>query len=139
MTTTTDETREREIDAIRKLIADLDRYQTEVDGFEELLHEDVEFINFVGRRVRGKSTLSAIRAEALRTPMARVLGSHQLEEARFPRPDIALVTCTKSVSDEREPETAATELPAKGWLNMVLTKEDDRWLVLSYQVTPIPA
>lgn len=130
---------DQELAAIRAVIADLERFQSDLEGFDRLLARDVDIINVHGRRVRGKDNIYQARKQALQTPLAQVLASNELQDIRFLRPDVALVSCIKQVSDQRE--AASTEadeaLPEQGRLTCVLVKEQDRWLLASYQVTPI--
>jgi uncharacterized protein (TIGR02246 family) len=57
-----------------------------------------------------------------------------IDDIRFARPDVAIVSCTKHVSDQRDTmETFATE----GRLTYVLVKEDGDWRVALAQTTPV--
>jgi uncharacterized protein (TIGR02246 family) len=131
--------RQRDVLAIRGVVADTERLQNDVDGFTGLLTEDVVIVNFGGRRVRGRDRLREAMQEALATPLADVLTRNELEDIHFLRPDVALVACVKHVFDERDQaaKDARRPLQPSGRLTFVLTKEQGRWLVAAAQTTPI--
>ena len=67
-----DRTQDQEIVAIRAVIADADRLQSDVEGFTQLLTEDVALVNFGGRRVLGRGNVHEAMRQALETPFAHV-------------------------------------------------------------------
>jgi uncharacterized protein (TIGR02246 family) len=125
--------------AIEAVVAQAEALQLDADGFAALLAEDISLVNFVGRRVVGKSTVHDAMRRALASPMAQVLTRHELLDVRFLRPDVALATCIKHVSDERE----ASDRPDgglrsdRGVITFAMVKEQDRWLIALAQTTPV--
>lgn len=125
--------RARETAAIRAVVADADTLQSDAEGFAQLLTENVALVNFGGRRVLGRGAVRAAMTEALKTPLARVYTSNELVDVRFIRPEIAVVSCIKHISDEREDAS----LSGRGSSTFVLVKERGRWLIALVQTTPI--
>ncbi|RJL26453.1 SgcJ/EcaC family oxidoreductase [Bailinhaonella thermotolerans] len=132
-------TREQDIAAIERLVRDAARLQSDVDGFTGLLTEDAVIVNFGGRVVRGRAEIAEAMRQALASPLADVITENELEDIRFPRPDVALVGFVKHVSDRRDPKVRGAELEQRGRSTFVLVKEDGRWLVSYAQTTPIRA
>lgn len=125
--------------AIRGVVADAERLQNDLEGFTSLLTQDVVIVNIAGRRVRGWDTVHRAYEQALQTPLADVRTAQEVEDVRFLRPDVALVSCVKRVFDEREasPKEPDGPLPQRASLTLVLVKEQGRWLIASAQTTPI--
>jgi uncharacterized protein (TIGR02246 family) len=121
--------------AIHQVIEDAQTFQNDLEGFTQLLTHDAVIVNVAGRRVRGRDQIYTAMKQALETPLANVLTTTEVEDIRFLRPDAALASCTKYISDQRDERTAA--VPEKGSLTFVLVKEQDRWLITSAQTTPI--
>ncbi len=119
---------------INALVAAAEELQTDPDGFIPLHTEDVVLVNIAGRRVLGRDTLADIYRKALDTPLAKVLTRNELHDVRFLRPDVAIVSLTKHVSDERESGAA---LPERGSLTYVVTKDDDAWRIALAHTTPM--
>jgi uncharacterized protein (TIGR02246 family) len=138
-----DHAQARDLAAIRDLVADAEKLQNDLDGYTQLLTRDVEIVNIMGRRVRGWDHIYAIYKQALVTPQADIHTSHELEDVRFLRLDVALASIIKHVSDDRDESSQAHDrgadraLPSQARLTFVLTKEDGRWLIASAQTTPI--
>jgi uncharacterized protein (TIGR02246 family) len=130
---------DQEIAAIRALIADADRLQSDAEGFAQLLAEDVALVNFGGRRVLGRSNVHEAMRQALETPFAHVYTRNEIVDVRFLRPDVALVSCVKHISDEREPSARDSDAPVseRGSATFVLVSERGRWLIALVQTTPI--
>jgi uncharacterized protein (TIGR02246 family) len=130
---------DQEIAAIRALIADADRLQSDAEGFAQLLAEDVALVNFGGRRVLGRSNVHEAMRQALETPFAHVYTRNEIVDVRFLRPDVALVSCLKHISDEREPSARDSDarVSERGSATFVLVSERGRWLIALVQTTPI--
>jgi uncharacterized protein (TIGR02246 family) len=131
MTTTEQDQR---IDAIRALVAAADARQSDAAGFSQLLMEDVALVNFGGRRVLGRENVRRAMEQALETPFARVYTRNELVDVRFLRPDVALVSCIKHISDERD---AGEPLVQRGSSTFVLAEQQGEWLIALAQTTPI--
>jgi uncharacterized protein (TIGR02246 family) len=136
-----DENEAHEIAAIRKLVSDAETLQSDLEGFTGLLTRDVVIVNIAGHRVRGRDEIYQRMKEALATPLANVLTTHEIEDLRFLRPDVALVSCDKRVSDEREPSQReqSDPMPSSARLTFVVVKEEGGWRIASAQTTPIAA
>jgi uncharacterized protein (TIGR02246 family) len=131
MTTTGQDLR---IDAIRALVAAADARQSDAAGFARLLTEDVALVNFGGRRVLGRENVRRAMEQALQTPFAGVYTRNELVDVRFLRPDVAVVSCIKHISDERD---SGEPLQERGSSTFVLTEQKGDWLIALAQTTPI--
>jgi uncharacterized protein (TIGR02246 family) len=132
-----DTEQERDLEAIRAVVADSETLQNDVDGFTGLLAEDVVIVNFGGRRVRGRDKVREAMSAAVASPLAKVLTRLDVEDVRFLRPDVAVVACIKHVSDERDEPVAG--LAREGRLNYTMVRDGGRWLIATAQTTPIVA
>lgn len=130
---------EQDIIDIHGVVADAEKYQSDPAGLTQLLTEDVVLVNFGGRRVSGRDNVRVAMEQALATPFADVLTKNELADVRFLRPDVALVSAVKHISDQRNSaERAAGEpLRERGSLTFVLVKEQGRWLIALTQTTPV--
>jgi uncharacterized protein (TIGR02246 family) len=133
------EAHDQEITAIRGVVADAERLQNDLEGFTSLLTQDVVIVNIAGRRVRGWDIVYRAYEQALQTPLADVRTAQEIEDVRFLRPDVALVSCVKRVFDEREASSEEPDgpLPQRASLTLLLVKEQGRWLIASAQTTPV--
>ena len=129
------------IAAIRSVVADADRLQSDAEGFAQLLTEDVALVNFGGRRVLGRSNVQRAMVQALETPFAQVYTKNEVIDVRFLRPDVAVVSCIKHISDEREPSKSHSDtvLSTRGSATFVLASERGSWRIALIQTTPIAA
>ena len=127
--------------AIRSVIEHADRLQSDAEGFAQLLTEDVALVNFGGRRVLGRGNVQQAMRQALETPFAQVYTRNEVIDVRFLRPDVAVVSCVKHISDEREPaeRDSDTVLSKRGSATFVLAGERGRWRIALIQTTPITA
>ncbi|HEY9413027.1 MAG TPA: SgcJ/EcaC family oxidoreductase [Jiangellaceae bacterium] len=132
-------TDEQDIAAIEQVVADTERFQNDTEGFTRLLTENAALVNYAGRRVLGRSAIHAAMTKALETPLASVYTKNEIVDIRLLRPDVALVSCIKHISDERDPSArdAAAPLLEQTSLTFVMVKEVGTWLVASAQTTPI--
>jgi uncharacterized protein (TIGR02246 family) len=122
--------------AIRKLVADADALQSDVDGFTRLLADAVVIVNIAGIRIAGRSAFREAMSGALETSLAKVTTRSELEDITFVGPDTAVVSCVKYIFDGNAQETA--EEPAKGSLSFVVVRQGDGWRIVLAQTTPIP-
>ena len=121
--------------AIRDLVAAADLHQSDVAAFVALHHPDVVLVNIAGRRVLGQDALRVAMTAGLKSPMAKVFTRLEVEDIRFVRPDVAIVSCAKQVSDERG---EGSGLPTRGSLTFAVVHESDGWKIALAQTTPIP-
>lgn len=131
---------EEDMSAIRRTVADAQRYQVDVEPFVALHTGDAIIVNIAGRRVAGRDRLHEAMKAALGTSLARVLTRTEIEDIRFATPDVAIVSCIKHVSDERETPLGTDpgrDLPTNGRLTYVMVREHDAWRIASAQTTPI--
>lgn len=130
-----DAAEEDAIAAIRQLVADAQRYQSDL-ALIDLHTPDTAIVNIAGRRVLGRDTLKQAMEGALASPLAKVLTRLEIVDIRFTRPDVAIVSCIKHVSDERD--LGSAPLPSTGSLTYVLVRDDGAWRIALAQTTPIP-
>jgi uncharacterized protein (TIGR02246 family) len=125
--------------AIRAVIADADRLQSDPEGFTQLLTDDVALVNFGGRRVLGRDNVLQAMQQALETRLAQVYTTNEVVDVRFPRPDVAVVSCVKHISDERQPSAGDPDaaLSERGSSTFVLVENGRGWLIALVQTTPI--
>jgi uncharacterized protein (TIGR02246 family) len=127
-----------EIVAIKQLVQDAARYQSDPDHFLPLHASDVVIVNFAGKRVVGRDALETAMRKALSGQLANVVTTNVVENILFLRPDVALVNCIKHVSDNRDPINHKAALPAeKGALTYVLVKGQEGWKISLAQTTPM--
>jgi uncharacterized protein (TIGR02246 family) len=119
---------------IRQLVESLQATQSDVEPFLALHTPDTIIVNFGGRRVLGSGDLRRAMEAALASPLAEVTTTAEIDDIRFVRPDVAIVSCTKHVSDQRDTtETFAT----RGSLTYVAVEEEGKWRVALAQTTPV--
>ena len=119
---------------IRQFVESLQATQSDVEPFLALHTPDTIIVNFGGRRVLGSGDLRRAMEAALASPLAEVTTTAEIDDIRFVRPDVAIVSCTKHVSDPRD--TTGT-LATTGRLTYVAVKEDGAWRVALAQTTPV--
>jgi uncharacterized protein (TIGR02246 family) len=123
--------------AIRQLVADAEAFQNTTDRFTELLTEHVVVVNIAGIRVMGKDALTSAMSRALETSLANVLTKTEITDIQFVRPDVAIVSCIKQITDQN---LEATEtFPSRGNLTFVIVNEKDGWRIALAQTTPVLA
>jgi uncharacterized protein (TIGR02246 family) len=120
--------------AIRRLAADVQARQSEVEPFLALHTDDTVVVNFGGRRVAGKDALRQAMIAALASPLAKVTTTAEVHDIRFVRPDVAIVSATKYVTDDRD---RADKLASKGNTTYVVVGVDAGWRIALAQTTPI--
>jgi uncharacterized protein (TIGR02246 family) len=127
--------------AIHRVVAEAQRLQSDLDGFTDLLTDDVVIVNFGGRRVLGRAAVRTAMEQALASPLAAVTTTQEIEAVHFLRPDVALVSCVKHVHDGRDDGAAGSGPPLRdrGMLTFVLVEDGGRWRIASAQTTPVAA
>lgn len=122
--------------AIRAVVALADRAQTDPDVLLPLHTPGAAVVNFPGRRVLGREALAEAMRSALASPLQAVRTAVEVVDVRSVAHDVALVSCVKTVHDERPGKNAA--LPAsRGALTYVMVRRDGSWLIAAAQTTPI--
>lgn len=121
---------------IRELVARSQQAQLDPDVLPALHTDDLVLINVAGRRLFGRDTFAAAMASALSTPLKDVRTVLEVEDIRYPVPDVAIVSLTKTIHDER-PEAERDALPSAGAMTYVLTRSTGDWRIALAQTTPI--
>lgn len=123
--------------AIRRLVGEAQAAQSDVEPFLALHTPAAIVVNFGGRRVLGRDALREAMASALATPMADVTTTSEIDDIRFLRPDVALVSATKHVHDGRDGLDAAQRFGTEGKLTYVVVADGDAWRIALAQTTPV--
>jgi uncharacterized protein (TIGR02246 family) len=123
-----------EAEALRTLVAEVQAAQSDVEPFLARHTDDTIVVNLAGRRVLGQDALREAMTTALATPLAQVITTAEVDDIRFVRPDVAIVSATKHVTDERDDGDA---VPARGRLTYVAVQEGEEWRIALAQTTPV--
>lgn len=121
------------MEAIEAVVAAAVRHQSDPEPFLALHAEDVVIVNIAGRRVLGRDELAVAMKGALASPLADVTTTVDIDDIRFVRPDVALVSCTKHVQDDR---AGGDRLPTTGTMTYVVVDDGDGWRIALAQTTP---
>ncbi|MDJ0466424.1 SgcJ/EcaC family oxidoreductase [Streptomyces sp. H27-C3] len=98
---------------------------------------DLVLINFAGRRLYDRETFASAMAEALSSPLRDIRTELEVNDIRFATPDVAIVSLTKTVHDERFGTEGPAELPLAGAMTYVMVRQGDDWRIALAQTTPI--
>ncbi|MEV0937287.1 SgcJ/EcaC family oxidoreductase [Streptomyces phaeochromogenes] len=125
---------------IRELVARSQEAQTDPEVLPALHTSDLVLINLAGRRVLGREAFESAMTAALASPLKDVRTTLEVDDIRFVRPDVAIVSLTKTVHDER-PDTQGqgpSDFPARGAMTYVMTRDEGTdWRIALAQTTPI--
>lgn len=121
--------------AIREVVAQAQAHQNDVEPLLRLHTPDAVIVNLAGRRVLGRDAFAEAMAGALASPLADVRTTIEVLDVRAAAPDVAVVSCVKTVHDGRA--DATTALPSVGSLTYVMAKVDGDWRIALAQTTPI--
>lgn len=124
--------------AIREVVARAHVAQIDPEVLPGLHTQDTVIVNIAGRRVLGRDGFAAAMATAVGSPLRDVRTSVEVLDVRRVAADVALVSCLKTVHDEREGADRSV-LPALGALTYVLARVDGGWRIALAQTTPIVA
>jgi uncharacterized protein (TIGR02246 family) len=108
--------------------------QSDVESLLALHTSDAVIVNFGGRRVLGARELRTAMESALASPLAEVTTSAVVHDIRYLRSDVAIISCTKHVTDGR-PDGG--DLATQGALTYVAVRDDGTWRIALAQTTPI--
>jgi uncharacterized protein (TIGR02246 family) len=122
--------------AIRDLVARADQAQSDATVLPDLHSDDMVIVNIAGRRLFGRDAFSAAMTAALGSPLKDVQTSVEIIDIRGLTPDAALVSCVKTVHDNR-PDADPSTLPATGALTYAAVRTSDGWKLALAQTTPI--
>jgi hypothetical protein len=73
----------------------------------------------------------------LATPLADVITTNEILDITQIRPDAAVVSCLKRVTDHNEPASQLAALPAEASLTYLMTLDGHGWRIALAQTTPI--
>lgn len=127
-------------EAIRMTVAAAERHQSDVEAFVGLHAPDAIIVNIAGRRVLGRTAIHEAMQQSMESELAKVFTRSTIDDIRLITPNVALVSCTKHVLDERNDPVNHGELaalPSTGSLTYVMVKHDDTWQIALAQTTPI--
>ncbi len=111
--------------------------QNDPEALLPLHTAEVVIVNLAGRRVLGRQTFAEAMAAALASPLSDVQVTLEVLDIRLALPDVAIVSCLKTVRDDRSAADVATALPSTGALSYVVTRADGRWRIALAQTTPL--
>lgn len=131
----TNQQRAEDLVAIERLVAKAQARQFEVEPFLALHTDDAIVVNFGGRRVPDKEALREAMTAALASPLAKVTTTTDVHDIRFVRPDVAIVSATKHVTDARDD---GDELASKGAMTYLVVDDGEiGWRIALAQTTPV--
>ncbi|MGW6268847.1 SgcJ/EcaC family oxidoreductase [Streptomyces sp. NPDC055060] len=122
---------------IRELVARSQEAQIDPDVLPALHTATLVIVNLAGRRLFGRDAFASAMAQALSSPLKDIRTSLEVDDIRFTTPDVAIVSLTKTVYDERYEAESSSELPSVGVMTYVLTRQGDDWLIALAQTTPV--
>ncbi|MER5705172.1 MULTISPECIES: SgcJ/EcaC family oxidoreductase [unclassified Micromonospora] len=122
---------------IRELVARTQEAQIDPDVLPALHTSDLVLINLAGRRLFGRESFASAMAEALSSPLKDIRTVLEVNDIRFATPDVAIVSLTKTIHDERPEAEDSSELPLTGIMTYVMTRRGDDWRIALAQTTPI--
>lgn len=122
------------VPALHALVAEVQGAQSDPDPFLALHTEDAIVVNIAGRQVRGRAALGDAMRAALAGSLAQVTTTAEVDDVRFVRPDVAIVSAVKRVHDGRDDGGA---LPTEARLTYVAVEEADGWRIALAQTTPV--
>jgi len=135
-TTNTDIT-EADEHAIRDLVALAQESQSDPEALMALHTAETSIVNLAGRRVLGREAYARAMADALASPLSDVLTTAEIVDIRLATPEVAIVSCAKTVHDRRSWVDVSTALPSTGALTYVTVRSADGWRIALAQTTPI--
>ncbi|NLU76246.1 SgcJ/EcaC family oxidoreductase [Streptomyces sp. HNM0575] len=132
-----DDTDDTDEQRIRELVARSQEAQNDPDALPALHTADSVIVNLAGRRLFGRAAFASAMAQALSSPLKDVRTSLEIDDIRFTTPDVAVVSLTKTVHDERSEAEGPSELPSVGAMTYVVTRQGDDWRIALAQTTPV--
>ncbi|MFF8960047.1 SgcJ/EcaC family oxidoreductase [Streptomyces sp. NPDC014894] len=128
------ETRERETEAIRRVVAALEHSQREElpEAFIDLFRADAIWTTGHGRRLFGREEIADFTRKALPGSMRGSSVAYEVTHVLFIRPDVAAVKAhAQYLTADGEPDGNP------GSPLYVMAKEDGRWLLTACQNTEV--
>lgn len=127
---------EADENAIRALVALAQKSQSDPETLPALHTAETVIVNLAGRRVLGRESYAKAMADGLASPFRDVLTTAKIVDIRLATPDVAIVSCAKTVHDHRSGVDASTALPSTGALTYVTVRSPDGWHIALAQTTP---
>ena len=122
---------------IRALVQAAQAAQNDVDALMQLHTDRVSIINIGGWRLFGKDAFREAMGHALSSDLRDVLTSVTVDRIELLSDAVAVVSCTKTVRDQRG-QNESNPLPAtRGVLTYVVVKGAAGWSIASAQTTPV--
>ena len=122
--------------AVRQIVARANDAQNDPGALLDLHTPETVIVNIAGRRVLGRDAFARAMSAALASTLSDVRTSVQIVDVRFPATALAIVSCIKTVHDERADDDR-TELPGIGALSYTMIRTTDGWRIAHAQTTPL--
>ena len=119
---------------LERLVEAAQENQADVEELLALHTSGTVIVNFGGRRILGASAFRSAMESALASPLADVTTTAEIHDIRYLRPDVAIVSCTKHVTDSR-PDGG--DLASRGAMTYVAVRNNGKWQIALAQTTPI--
>ncbi|WP_051407401.1 SgcJ/EcaC family oxidoreductase [Nocardia sp. CNY236] len=121
--------------AVRDLVALAVHSQSDHSVHPDLHTEEVVIVNIVGRRLFGRDTFGTAMKSALDSGLGDIRTTVEIIDIRPITSDVVLVSCIKTIHDERP--DAETTLPSTGALTYAAVRTVDGWKLALAQTTAI--
>ncbi|MCY9783768.1 SgcJ/EcaC family oxidoreductase [Nocardiopsis sp. EMB25] len=133
---TPDRTHETEIEAIRRVVAEVERAQRDErpDAFAALFRQDAIWTTAHGRRLFGREEISDFTHKVLPGAMGDLVPVYEVDHVQFIRPDVAAVKVRQRYLTR---DGAPARDQPEGTPLYVMSKEDGRWLLTACQNTQV--
>lgn len=122
---------------IHQLVADAQQYQFDVAELMQLHDDDAVIINMAGRRLFGRPAFEEAMQRALSSALRQVPTTTVVDRLRFLTPDCAVVSCTKTVHDQRADADRSALPGSVGMMTYVVVRKGEGWVIASAQTTPL--
>lgn len=128
-----------DLHAIREVVQQAHQAQGDVEDLVALHVEGAVIVNIAGRRVIGAAAFAEAMRAALHSSLRDVRTTVEIIDVRPLSADAAVVSCTKTVHDERADAAVDQQEPTRGALSYVVVKTDSGWRIGLAQTTPLSA
>lgn len=123
--------------AIRDIVSQAQAAQNHVEPLMKLHTPGAIIVNIAGKRVLGRDAFAAAMTAALSSALKSVRTELEIVDIRMATPDVAIVSCVKTVHDDRDAAENATSLPTAGALTYVMNRAEGTWRIALAQTTPV--
>ena len=127
-------------EAIRKVLADFEEAWNKHDAkaFSMVFAEDADFTNVRGMSAHGRAEVEKFHAPLFATRFKDTNQKMTKTKIRFIKPEVAAVDAWWEMTGAKGPD--GQEIPLrKGLLNLIMTKEGDKWLIMVMHNMDLPA